>query len=912
MGPKSRKKQKQEDFKHAFYSILSCLFTLCPTWQKPKLKVGKKKAAPDNFTDTSFKSKGTFNLLLSNIYNFTKRSLFLAISLPNQSIADDKSDQLTNARNLTLNDLVTQLRHYNAGSRKDAIQGLRDLFNRYPALLPSSLSTIVNALVRLLIDDDGDVRKALWAFLKEYLATMDKSDLQPFLPLLIIYTCSAITHIHEDIRLDAIKFMDLWIDIAPQMVVGRFWKKREWMERIISCCGRLDYVNESTYSALPYSNTCISSLNETLQLKMDVLNSLYKFLDAGVSENVDDHYWFFQKFLASHHARQNFTRKYRKDGIKRQGAFVECNEHGKMVVLITPIVLFFSQTAMLPPYSMCDSFLPYLSSSPFSQFHVNSDLNLFGLTGTTEKRNSDIAVGAKDASKGVTEDGENEVDTKGRVAGVKDLISTLQPILLATWLDAAPTVFSASGSVQFTSGLQTVHLVLKVMAVLWRAILSGAGDELDQAWVDSHLQKLLKHFMIYFPFGDDTFGMRDSRVESILQEMNILFCELTSLFLLATTLSLASNKTSHEITSIHGTVASATAQKSDKRRKTKSNDDEEGGKDKTPAWAEEVVEYVLKVLGWEVGSVSDFKPEHFVALLPTLWSLLNSLSEEKQEWLFEIQSDPQYTGRFRIRVFSRFAKSLQAWVLDLPKLLWELKAENLETSRVEPTLLFLPSLGQVILEALRDVEKRQAKSVFEEEVGEFTSYMFDTLQKSMIPFFYVNLPNKGTFSVLSSMQCFIQVMLTLCLSFSKVRFSVPSSLSLKTFNGPHWNSSSIRQAFRKRWNLRCRNVAKTKSCLTRQNNTLTKLCATEVSVNGLFNEIVVTINLNIFATLIKTASNPTPAIHSMNDVCIQSSRLSRLGITGFPQLNSRMQPRAPFEHGPMDRQDNLQNRWDKV
>lgn len=82
------------------------------------------------------------------------------------------------------------------------------------------------------------------------------------------------------------------------------------------------------------------------------------------------------------------------------------------------LFLFFSQTAMLPPYSMCESFLPYLSPSPFFQFHVNSDLNLFESTGATEKRNSDIAAGTKDANK-ATEDGENEVDTNGRVAGVK-------------------------------------------------------------------------------------------------------------------------------------------------------------------------------------------------------------------------------------------------------------------------------------------------------------------------------------------------------------------------------------------------------------------------------------------------------------------------------------------------------------
>ncbi|KAL4794904.1 hypothetical protein BDV19DRAFT_364112 [Aspergillus venezuelensis] len=39
-----RKKEKQKDF------------------VKPKLKVGKAKGKPENFTDTSFKSKGAYTL----------------------------------------------------------------------------------------------------------------------------------------------------------------------------------------------------------------------------------------------------------------------------------------------------------------------------------------------------------------------------------------------------------------------------------------------------------------------------------------------------------------------------------------------------------------------------------------------------------------------------------------------------------------------------------------------------------------------------------------------------------------------------------------------------------------------------------------------------------------------------------
>jgi hypothetical protein len=50
-------------------------------------------------------------------------------------------------------------------------------------------------------------------------------DLEPFVPLLIIYTCSAMTHIMEDIRLDAIKFLDLWVNIVPEAITGKFWRR---------------------------------------------------------------------------------------------------------------------------------------------------------------------------------------------------------------------------------------------------------------------------------------------------------------------------------------------------------------------------------------------------------------------------------------------------------------------------------------------------------------------------------------------------------------------------------------------------------------------------------------------------------------------------------------------------------------
>jgi pre-rRNA-processing protein IPI1 len=54
-----RKKEKQKDFQVRHSSIQENEQTILIESQKPKLKVGKAKAKPENFTDTSFKAKCT-------------------------------------------------------------------------------------------------------------------------------------------------------------------------------------------------------------------------------------------------------------------------------------------------------------------------------------------------------------------------------------------------------------------------------------------------------------------------------------------------------------------------------------------------------------------------------------------------------------------------------------------------------------------------------------------------------------------------------------------------------------------------------------------------------------------------------------------------------------------------------------
>lgn len=39
------------------------------------------------------------------------------------------------------------------------------------------------------------------------------------------------THIFEDIRIDAIQLMDLWVDLLPEVLVSKFWGKVGWDQK---------------------------------------------------------------------------------------------------------------------------------------------------------------------------------------------------------------------------------------------------------------------------------------------------------------------------------------------------------------------------------------------------------------------------------------------------------------------------------------------------------------------------------------------------------------------------------------------------------------------------------------------------------------------------------------------------------
>ncbi|KAF9430404.1 hypothetical protein BGZ76_000851 [Entomortierella beljakovae] len=917
--PKSsskRKKEKNADFK------------------KTKLKVGKKKAVSDSFTDTSFKSK--------------------AISLPSQSISHDKTALLTNSRNVTFAELITQLKHFSPGTRKDAILGLRDLFHRHPHLLPLHLGILVNAVVRLLIDDSGVVRKALQTFLGEFIPMLHPRDIQPFLPLLVVYTCSAMTHILEDIREDALKFMDLWIAAGGQIVVNGFWDKiiPNYVSLLTSDsnaskASKLSSAMSFTASAGsgPISSTTNSSGSSSSSLssrmsgvnasknapgsqkaKCDVLESLAGFLQEGLggNEGEKDPYWFLRNSLGTSYARKSFNttrassgsidkmlkpRKKRKSvgGSKSNGRSVrrktdtededdddddsendsdeessesEGSEGGESIndeslsFVGSPVVSFshgqrnhqLFATFPIHPSVIHSTITQTIFGATQNQDRDLTEADCISIKIFPQQGGASASAGSSSSSK------ENEGGNKdnlggvqGRLAEIKPLIATLHPLLLSVWLDTAPNVFASSTTIHANHALTIVHLVLKIWGILWRAALARpkkkVGAELDGAqeqeaasgqWLDEYLQSLLRHVLIYFPFGKDTVGVTDSKVAWQLQEMNTTYCELTSLFLLEsgvgstrrvnkqflkkpTPHSNTSSKSKKEAvkTSYRPSNKDAKKRKQDLERPPSPSSSDYDSEDETekphqstansntilvqveaPPWADQVVDFVLGTLGWVdpedqsngsqhdsatsqmTGQSTDFKSQHLAALLPTLWALLNCLEPHRKESIFEalmtyfdnthvqssakktvlqflalvikLQSHPHYTGSFSVTIpgaragtasrnltglskkerkeqqesIRKMSTLLASSLLKLPKLLWDLGTERVETTETALDLLAWVAVitGDSYAESTQEEERKQFLKTFQSYMALFFCVTVNKGEKKTIMGPFVNLP----------------------------------------------------------------------------------------------------------------------------------------------------------------------------
>ncbi|KAL0484917.1 hypothetical protein AKO1_011783 [Acrasis kona] len=118
-------------------------------------------------------------------------------------------------RNLSLNDLVGQLRHYNVSVAKDAVRGVKELLTLHPIILRSGLNKVMKEILPCMMDYDLGVRTELQSLL-EYIFTETPTNLMsPFIALTMAFISTGLTHFVPDIRRTAMGCLESLITNLP-------------------------------------------------------------------------------------------------------------------------------------------------------------------------------------------------------------------------------------------------------------------------------------------------------------------------------------------------------------------------------------------------------------------------------------------------------------------------------------------------------------------------------------------------------------------------------------------------------------------------------------------------------------------------------------------------------------------------
>ncbi|KAG1864121.1 hypothetical protein DFJ58DRAFT_772772 [Suillus subalutaceus] len=664
--PKSSKKKKEK----------------AVDFSKAKLKLGKGKQLPSNAVDTSFKAR--------------------SIALPTQSIAVDKDATLpTTRRKQSFDDLVSLMKHYNANTRKDAILSFRELFELHPDVVESSMTILLGACVRLIGDEDAGVRKTLLSFLSWLLPLVPKEDLIPHVPLLILFTTSAQTHIFPEIRIDAVRFLDLFLELVPESVVdgwiqgnpGHGKRVLEGYLGILSA-GTKYGDTEGEVKATSTASVVLSS-----QSKLVVLKSLSTFLTHAVSRQLrpSNHAtsnldlaavplptWFLSPSFRSARSFSAYERLFRSESVDCQPQLDA--EHPRDDFICMPD---FATGPLATAWSLNDlSGLSLAQNEPLT--HLNSN-----------------------------------------TSSLIHLARTLYSTLLASYLDCAPVVFSPSANPP-EAELNLLTVTARIMRTLYGSILQDRFS-LSLAEEETLCDEIVP-------------ARREIKVEHAFQDLNVIYCELTALLVLVS------------FRRPSGDILRKARFPTSRSHASTSHVKHEG---KLALQAGLVRTYVTRLLLGEDNSGAQISrpliPTMYIALLPTIWALLNepkeshtrsqgeaptdtvlsamldhairttsnsavkALTVEFVARILLLETETDYCGYFDVRNLGEQEK-FQEWILHLPRTLWEIGPHNLAASET------------VIRSLLRLLQRGSIMIKHEEIMG---------LQTRLTPFFMITHPVRG-------------------------------------------------------------------------------------------------------------------------------------------------------------------------
>ncbi|ROT37555.1 pre-rRNA-processing protein IPI1 [Sodiomyces alkalinus F11] len=217
-------------------------------FQKPKFKVGKAKAKPSNFTDTSFKAKsivmGQQNL--STEAPETSAQFRHSLSLASNSRSEKQ-------RKEALANLTTQVASGNN---------------------PVGTATLLARLLPLISDPCGPVRTQLLKLFRQ----LPGDEVRNHAERCIMYVRAGMTHLSVDISNDALSALEWLLDVAEDEIVSC---PGGWAKTLSSFCALMGWSVSATggWSAAPKGG---SLKTKDAQSRVRQLAILAKFLTAGL------------------------------------------------------------------------------------------------------------------------------------------------------------------------------------------------------------------------------------------------------------------------------------------------------------------------------------------------------------------------------------------------------------------------------------------------------------------------------------------------------------------------------------------------------------------------------------------------------------------------------------------------------
>jgi ATP-dependent DNA ligase len=216
-----------------------------------KAKVGKKKLAAANVTNTSFKWA-----VLADV----ARGVDKAEKRDSASKAEENAVE----NEERYQELLKHLTAHSADSRKEAVVAISKTAAAAPHLVLRNFGRTLISLAARIPDPEAPVRAVLpLAFDNVLAVTSDASQLDPFSPTVFAYVASALTSLQTNTRLDALATLAVWAKL-PKAIPGSA------QERLLTA---LISLLEGQHHSLVASSVLLGSMPPMLELGVTPSNS---------------------------------------------------------------------------------------------------------------------------------------------------------------------------------------------------------------------------------------------------------------------------------------------------------------------------------------------------------------------------------------------------------------------------------------------------------------------------------------------------------------------------------------------------------------------------------------------------------------------------------------------------------------